>query len=154
MTSTINDVFLGSAVLVEYERADRTELLNLLCERSEYNPFINETVLSEYAFQMLALYGRKAPLTLKVNGLISATLIQADIEPVLIQFTFLANSPAVVLIYLHLIAKYNLLPNDALILATRKLYNVSRLASYDSDFATACAGEGIQLIQSVADLNV
>lgn len=70
----------------------------------------------------------------------------------LIQFTFLANSPTVVPIYLHLIATYNLLPNDALILATCKLHHISRLASYDSDFATACAGEGIQLIQTVADL--
>ncbi|RYF65581.1 MAG: PIN domain-containing protein [Cytophagaceae bacterium] len=150
--STTNDIFLDSSILVEYERADRTELLDYLCERSEYDLFINETVLSEYAFQMLALYGQKAPLTLKVNGLISATLTQADLEPVLIQFTFLANSPTVVSIYLHFMAKYNLLPNDALILATCKLHNINRLASYDSDFAAACAGEGIQLIQTVADL--
>lgn len=47
---------------------------------------------------------------------------------------------------------YNLLPNDALILATCKLHNIKRLASYDSDFARACIGEGIQLIQTVADL--
>lgn len=91
--SITSDVFLDSSVLVEYERADRTELLDFLCERSEYDLFISETVLSEYAFQMLALYGHKAPLTLKVNGLIPATLVQADIEPVLIQFIFLSNSP-------------------------------------------------------------
>lgn len=80
MMSTTNDVFIDSSVLVEYERADRTALLDFLCERSEYNLFISETVLSEYAFQMLALYGQKAPLTLKVNGLISATLAKADLS--------------------------------------------------------------------------
>jgi predicted nucleic acid-binding protein len=74
MMSTTNDVFLDSSILVEYERADRTELVDFLCERSEFNLFVSETVLSEYAFQMLALYGRKASLTLKVNGLISDTL--------------------------------------------------------------------------------
>ncbi len=45
-----------------------------------------------------------------------------------------------------------LLPNDALILATCKLNGIDQLASYDADFAAACTGEGIQLIQSVADL--
>ena len=57
--STTSDVFLDSSILVEYERADRTELLNFLCSQREYELYISETVLSEYAFQMLALYGEK-----------------------------------------------------------------------------------------------
>ena len=151
--STTNDVFLDSSILVEYERADRTELLNFLCSQREYDLYISETVLSGYAFQMLTLYGEKAPLTLKVNRMISDTLAKADIEPVLFQFTFLANSPTVVSLYLHYMAAYNLLPNDALILATCKLHNITQLASYDSDFATACTAEGIRLVQTVADLS-
>ena len=54
--------------------------------------------------------------------------------------------------YLHYMAVYNLLPNDALILAICKIRNIGHLASYDSDFATACTGEGIRLVQTVADL--
>jgi uncharacterized protein len=48
--------------------------------------------------------------------------------------------------------QYNLMPNDALILATCKLHRITRLASYDSDFATACTAKGIRLMQTVADL--
>jgi predicted nucleic acid-binding protein len=47
---------------------------------------------------------------------------------------------------------YNLLPNDALILATCKLENIAILASYDTDFTKACLNEGIKLISKVEDL--
>jgi len=150
--SITSDVFLDSSILVEYERSDRTELLDYLCERDQYRLYINETVLSEYAFQMLALYGRKAPLTLKVNQQIQSTLREADIEPVLMQFSFLSNSPTIVSLYVHFMDTYNLLPNDALILATCKLHNITQVASFDADFAPACAGEGIRLIRSIDDL--
>ncbi len=152
MMSITSDVFLDSSILVEYERSDRTELLDYLCERNQYRLYINETVLSEYAFQMLALYGRKAPLTLKVSRQIQTTLREADIEPVLMQFSFLYNSPTVVSLYVYFMDTYNLLPNDALILATCKLHNILQVASFDADFAPACAGEGIRLIRTIEDL--
>jgi len=101
---------------------------------------------------MLALYGRKAPLTLKVNQQIQSTLREANIEPVLMQFSFLSNSPTIVSLYVHFMDTYNLLPNDALILATCKLHNITQVASFDADFAPACAGEGIRLIRSIDDL--
>jgi uncharacterized protein len=47
---------------------------------------------------------------------------------------------------------YNLLPNDALILATCKLENITILATYDTDFTKACLEEGIKLISKVEDL--
>jgi len=48
--------------------------------------------------------------------------------------------------------KHNLLPNDAIILASCKLQDVKVLASHDSDFLKACTAEGIQLIRKVSDL--
>lgn len=49
--------------------------------------------------------------------------------------------------------KYNLLPNDALILATCKIHQIPQLASFDTtDFEQACIGENIKLIQKVQDL--
>jgi predicted nucleic acid-binding protein len=48
--------------------------------------------------------------------------------------------------------KYNLLPNDALIMATCKLSNIDWIASYDGDFESICRDEGIQLIRSVSDI--
>jgi predicted nucleic acid-binding protein len=47
--------------------------------------------------------------------------------------------------------EYNLLPNDAMILALCKMHSIRALASYDSDFETACAGEGVLVIQSVKE---
>lgn len=53
---------------------------------------------------------------------------------------------------MSMMGKYNLLPNDALILATCKLNGIERIASYDNDFVAACTGERIQLIRSVIDI--
>ncbi|HHG75545.1 MAG TPA: PIN domain-containing protein [Persephonella sp.] len=50
------------------------------------------------------------------------------------------------------IEKYNLLTNDALILATCKYYGIDKIASLDSDFEKATVSENIKLIRSVNDL--
>ncbi|WP_460982594.1 PIN domain-containing protein [Spirosoma fluminis] len=110
-------------------------------------------MLSEYTFYLLIIEGGKAPLTLKRDKTIPAIVKQHNPTGVLSMLTFLEPGPAVVPLYLQYMEQYNLLPNDALILATCKLNGISQLASYDSDFAPACIGEGIQLIQSIADLN-
>jgi predicted nucleic acid-binding protein len=44
-------------------------------------------------------------------------------------------------------SKYNLLPNDAIILATCKIHNITKLASHDSDFILPCKAEGIELLR-------
>ena len=51
-----------------------------------------------------------------------------------------------------LIESYNLKPNDALILATCKHYNIKYLISLDEDFKEPCEKEGIILINSVEKL--
>jgi predicted nucleic acid-binding protein len=48
--------------------------------------------------------------------------------------------------------KYKLKPNDALILATCKHYNIKYLISIDNDFAIPCEKEGIILINSIEKL--
>ena len=50
------------------------------------------------------------------------------------------------------IAKYGLLPNDAIILATCKFYGIKYLISFDSDFEDACEGEGIKLLKSPEEI--
>lgn len=150
--STSNRLFIDSSILIEWAKKARIDLFDYLMDEPSIEMCISETVLSEFAFYWLAIGGEKAPATLKRDGSIGATLTTYDPQPVLDQFTFLANSSPIVSMSLRLMATYNLLPNDALILATCKLHRISRIASYDADFATACAGEGIQLIQQVADL--
>ena len=47
---------------------------------------------------------------------------------------------------------YNLLPNDSLIIATCKYYNISYLCSFDSDFIDICKKEKIKLLSTLKDI--
>jgi len=150
---TTNDLFLDSSILVEYERGKKLELLDCLGQHGQYRLFINETVLSEYTFHLLAFHGEKSPLTLKVTRKVPVLLQQVNPLPFLGQFTVLSNGNELIPEYLRLMQQYNLLPNDALILATCRLHGLTQLASHDlTDFGPACAGEGIQLVSEVSQL--
>jgi predicted nucleic acid-binding protein len=49
--------------------------------------------------------------------------------------------------------EYNFLPNDALILATAKLNDISYLASFDeNDFKISCKKEKIKLVKVLTDI--
>ncbi len=48
----------------------------------------------------------------------------------------------------ELMLNYNLLPNDALILATCKYYGIKYLASLDTDFERVCEAEKVTLINN------
>jgi predicted nucleic acid-binding protein len=152
MTFTTSDVFLDSSILVEYERGSRTDLLDHLIDEN-YRLYISEVVLSEFTFHLLALKGLKAPLTLKVNRQIGPLLAVHSRESQLAQFTVLPNGNEIIPEYLRLMQHYNLLPNDALILATCRLHGIPQLASHDTtDFGPACTGEGIRLVGEVGQL--
>lgn len=81
-------------------------------------------------------------------------LQQDDPTSFLSLFTYLPDSPALLPLTIQFMSNYNLLPNDALILAACKYHGVPALASFDPDFSAACRGEGIQLVQSVADFQI
>ncbi|WP_262926561.1 PIN domain-containing protein [Thermococcus henrietii] len=49
-------------------------------------------------------------------------------------------------------AKYGILPNDAIILATCKFYGIKYLISFDSDFEEAYEGERIELLKSPEEI--
>lgn len=51
-------------------------------------------------------------------------------------------------------SKYNLLPNDALLLAACKTHGIPAFASFDPDFIAPCRGEGIRLLQTPADFQL
>lgn len=52
-----------------------------------------------------------------------------------------------------LMSAFNLLPNDALILAICQLHQIPAIASYDPDFITVCKNLSITLLQTVEDFN-
>lgn len=146
-------IFLDSSILVEYAKKSKTELLDELLRRPDLELCICETVLSEYTYYALIIEGQKAPRTLKERGAIPGILIQQSPEEFLGLFTVLPNSNALIPEYLRLMTAYNLLPNDALILATCLLHGIRQVASHDDpDFGPACRGEGLRLVGVPADL--
>ncbi|WP_229321286.1 PIN domain-containing protein [Larkinella knui] len=145
---------LDSSLLVEKAKRTRVELFDILMQRNEYEKCICSPVLSEFTFHLLAIEGGKAPRTLKENRLIPALLTANPPDILLHLFTLLPDSSQTISIYIDLMIKYNLLPNDALILSACLLHNIPYLASYDqTDFEKACAGEGVILISDFSDLN-
>ncbi|WP_342086897.1 PIN domain-containing protein [Dyadobacter sp. OTU695] len=117
-------------------------------------PVVNYTVLSEYTYYLLAIEGHKSPRSIKESGAISETLSLDNPESFLSIFSITPSSKEIIPVFLDMMSRYNLLPNDALILADCKLNNIDALASYDiKDFATACRLESVKLISSIAELS-
>lgn len=154
MSSERQSIFIDSSILVEFKKQSKTDLLLHLLENPNLELVINSIVLSEYTFYLLAIEGEKAPRTIKERGEIQTILERDQPENFLSIFRVLASGNEIVPLYLRMMEKYNLLPNDALILACCKLHGINTLASYDvKDFEKACSIENIRLIQTVADFD-
>jgi uncharacterized protein len=149
-----NSVFLDSSILVEKAKGTQNELFDYLIENTAIEKCINATVLSEFTYYYLAIEGSSSPRTLKEKRFIPRIIRQNNPINLLKLFTYLPDNQSVIDIYLDLMEKYNLLPNDALILATCKIHKISQLASFDkTDFEKACLSEQIKLVQKVEDLS-
>ncbi len=86
------------------------------------------------------------------SGKIHDVLSLHDTPNFLSSFQLLSIPDGAIPLAIEFMKKHNLLPNDAIILASCKLLDVDVLASYDSDFHRACVEEGIRLVSRVADL--
>lgn len=149
MVQTV-EIFVDSSVLVEYIKGNRTDLLDFLTNENR-ELAISNVVVSEFLFYFVGFKGNKSPLTIKRDGNISNVLSQYDLISVLKDFLVVSETTEVALV-ISLMQKYNLLPNDALILATCLHHSLPYLVSYDeNDFRDACAAEGITLISSEAE---
>jgi predicted nucleic acid-binding protein len=144
-------IFLDSSVLIEYEKQTKTELLQRLVQ-SDHQILINPIVVSEYLYQLLGILGGRSPMSICESGKINEVLSLHDTKTFLTGFQFLAIPEDALRLSVDFMKKYNLLPNDALILASCKIQEVKVLVSYDSDFYQSCVAEGIQLITKVSDL--
>lgn len=150
--SMTSRIVLNSSILVEYFKQNKIELLDFLLKAGSVELCINSTVLSEGAYHWLARKGDKAPRSLQQAEQIPKILRDNNPSDFLSQFTVLPSDNRIVSIYLNLMQRYNLLLNDALIIATAKLHGIPAIASHDPDFLPACQGESIQLVREVADL--
>lgn len=145
-------IFVDSGLLIEYEKQTKTELLEALLE-SEHQIYLNPIVVSEYLYQLLGILGGRSPLSICESGKIGETLETHDTKSFLCGFQVLPIPDTALSLAIDFMKKYNLLPNDAIILASCKLQNVAVLASFDSDFFRACTAENIRLIKSPVDLS-
>ncbi|MBK9015489.1 MAG: PIN domain-containing protein [Saprospiraceae bacterium] len=74
--------------------------------------------------------------------------------PFICLFSWLSDDASMLQTTVDFMSKYNLFPNDALILAACKLHGIKALASFDPDFNAPCQGEGIRLLQTSDDFEV
>ena len=130
--------FLDSSFIVELLKNNKIAkgINNYLINARNILLVYNHVVLSELVYQ---LYFKR-----KYNWQL--------IEEILKEFDLLELNKEIGSLSLECIYKYNLKPNDALILATCKHYGIKYLISLDEDFKKPCKEEGIVLIDSVEKL--
>lgn len=144
-------ILLDSCILIEHFKGTRIEVLPLLWDKNDVQLCVCETVISEFLFHFIALQYGKAPLTAKSDREIGNIITRKNPLPLLERFLCLpalATTPETAIYYMQ---HYNLLPNDALILAVASGHTIARLATYDPDLIVASNAEGVALINNAED---
>ena len=144
-----NRIFIDSSVLIETYKGNKVDFYRSLFSNYSNQLYVNEIVLSEYLYYILGFNAGVSPRTLQQKKQIQSVL-ESETEQVSIlkEFHFLPGSPDFIFEVPRLMSTYNLLPNDAIILATCKLHQ-TKLASHDSDFIIPCEKENIELIRDM-----
>lgn len=134
------DFFLDSSVIIEAFKGNENaiEIISALKFLLFKKLYINEVVWSETVYQLC----------------VKRFLEREEVFPFLDRFFFLNVGLNIIKIAKSLIISYNLKPNDALIFATCKYYNIRNLISLDEDFKGACEKEGFVLVDSIEVLNM
>ncbi len=133
---------------------DVQNIVDLLLSE-DVRTFISINSLEEIVFILIKAVSNSSYWDLKKNqDLVKNSLVQTkDYLDFILEFCeILEINKEVFKESLNIIEKYGLLPNDALILATCKYYEIPHLLSLDKDFREACNKESINLIDSVKEL--
>jgi len=141
-----NRIFVDSSVLIEPLQNRKVEFYKSLVLNHTFACCMNAIVVSEYLYKYIGLQNLGSPRTVQENNKISEALQPCLITRTLEEFQLLEINNAVIKNVPGLMSKYNPLPNDAIILATCKIHNITQLASHDKDFAEPCKAEGIELL--------
>lgn len=125
-------IFIDSSIIIESLKGNEiaANILKQLYERG-FVLMINPIVFSEVVYIFIKYSGKS-----KLKQLFE----------LLNSFIMLDLSAKIVKISENFILKYGLFPNDAMILATCKFYDINFLASLDKDFEHCCNSENIKLI--------
>jgi len=143
MVPAIN-IFLDSCILIEYTKGKGIDFLDNLINQN-CNLYFNQIVASEF-FHYIAGSCKKSPLAAKMSKEIHNVFKENNPIAFLENFQHVNCSQEIVEQEITFSTKYNLLPNDALILATCKIFDYKYLATYDPDFNEPCKQEGIVIL--------
>lgn len=145
-------LFIDSSILVEYIKGNNTILFDTLLG-TDNRMVSNPIVFSEFMFYFLALYGNKSPLAIKEKSKIPELLKDNNPIDIFSPIEILKVDENITALSYEFMKKHNLLPNDALILATLKHNEINNLVSFDKkDFEIPCKKESIQLITRITEL--
>ncbi len=117
-------------------------LLSLLS--SDYELFINAIVYSEVIFLFLSKTTDLSAFTLKKKPTVVANSEVGKVITLLSQFKVAEINDVVLQTASEIIKNHGLLPNNAIILATAKVYGMS-LATLDSDFEAPSKAENVSM---------
>jgi uncharacterized protein len=145
----INRIFLDSSVLIESLKGNKTLFYESLISNLSNEFFVNDIVVSEYLYYILGFSTGVSPRTLQEKRKIKDTFEnESKIIRTINNFNFISPNENILIDVPKLMSDYNLLPNDAIILATCKLHG-TKLASHDSDFIIPCESENVELLRDV-----
>ncbi len=146
-------VFFDSSVLIEFIKGNK-KASKLFYELSklDVDGYINDIVFSEFIFHYISLTSGISAINVKKKGKISKFIKENEPKEFLDQFKILSVNDDIVEKAYEYMRKYNLLPNDALILATCKFYGINNLISFDEDFRDVCEKEGIVFVDDAEKL--
>ena len=113
-------LFFDSSIIIETFKGNNEaiEIIKKIEKIEDKNIFINCIVFSEVSYQLS----------------VRRTFSKDEIFEFLNSFLFLDVNFSVVLLSQKYMKKYNLKPNDALISATIKYYNIDYLVTLDEDY--------------------
>lgn len=99
-------------------------------------------------FHYLTIGENVSPRTVKERGDIRRVLGKSENHRLIQEFTLIDIEPKDLPSVAKLMADVNLLPNDALLVATCLSRNIGALASFDPDFHEVCQTNGLALLDS------
>jgi hypothetical protein len=114
--------------------------VKVLDSLSDCNLCINDIVFSEVAYKLMVLKFLEKKEKFKLHELKNELSNYVHVYDILREFIkeagmrVLQANGAVVLESIEIGRRYGLLPNDALIAATCKIYGIERIATFDEDF--------------------
>lgn len=146
-------IFVDTSVLVEYMKGNNTEFYEKLLLSKHNGLYVNQVVYSEFVFYFIAFQTKKSPLSAKMANEVSVSFENLNPIDLLPSFIHLGHNVEIAEKATKYMQSYNLLPNDALILATCNYHNIDHIATFDTDFVVPCNNLGIKVIRSVKHIH-